>query len=395
VDVSADLTADLAADIDALTADRLRARGSLKWTMPPAGSIGSFVAEMDFPLAAPIRTALDAALDDGATGYLSPAHIDRVTHACAAFQSARHGWPVDPADVHPMSGVVHILEFLLRNLLPPGTPLVLPTPTYMPFLTLPVALGVDLRLVTMHPDNGRYTMDLEELRVVMGEQVPDTGALLVLINPHNPTGRVFTEAELRALASIVEECGATVFADEIHAPLVYPGHRHVPYASLSAATAAHTLTAVSASKGWNLPGLNCAQLILSSDAHRERWARESYWAAVGTSPLGAYASEAAYRHGIPHLDATLAYLNTSRQLFADELAAALPGAAFTPPEGTYLGWVDLRTVADPVLVADRCQVIGTDGMECGAPGFLRLNLATTHALVAETARRLGRLGRPR
>src|SRR6185312_12401445 len=112
----------------------------------------------------------------------------------------------------------------------------------------------------------------------------------------------------------------------------------------------------SASKGWNLPGLNCAQLILSGDAHRGRWAEVSYWAAVGTSPLGAIASSAAYLEGIPHLDATIAYLDESRRLFADELRSVLPGAGFAAPEGTYLGWVDLRGIADPATVAERCLV---------------------------------------
>jgi len=385
---------DLDAEMDSLTIDQLRARGSLKWTMPPDGAIGSFVAEMDFPMAAPIRAALDRALDRFATGYLSPGHARLVAEACAEFQLSRFGWTVDPADVHAMSGVVHVLEFALRSLLPPGTPLVLPTPTYMPFLTMPAELGVELRPVPMNLDDGRYTMDLPALRAALTTDVPATGALLVLINPHNPTGRVFTAEELLAVAEVVEHSGATVFSDEIHAPLVYSGYRHVPYASLSPVTAAHAMTAVSASKGWNLPGLNCAQLILSSEPHRERWAETSYWAAVGTSPLGAIASSAAYRDGVPHLDATLAYLDENRRLFADELGSALPDARFVPPEGTYLGWVDLRGVADPATVADRCLVVGTDGTACGAPGFLRLNLATTHALVAETARRLGRLADP-
>ena len=213
--------------------------------------------------------------------------------------------PIDADDVHAMSGVVHVLEFALRSMLPLGTPMVLPTPTYMPFLTLPAELGVDLRLVPMSSDGGRYTLDLPALRTALTTDVPDTGALLVLINPHNPTGRVFEPGELLAVTDLVEQTGATVFSDEIHAPLVYPGHRHVPYASLSPVAAAHTMTAVSASKGWNLPGLNCAQLILSADAHRDRWAEVSYWSAVGTSPLGAIASAAAYRDGLAHLDATL------------------------------------------------------------------------------------------
>src|SRR4029079_1877578 len=113
---------DLDAEMDSLTIDQLRDRGSLKWTMPPDGAIGSFVAEMDFPMAAPIRAALDRALARFATGYLSPGHARLVAEACAEFQLSRFGWTVDPADVHAMSGVVHVSEVALRSLRPPGTP---------------------------------------------------------------------------------------------------------------------------------------------------------------------------------------------------------------------------------------------------------------------------------
>lgn len=380
---------ELAAEMDALTQADLRARGSLKWTLPPVGQIGTFVAEMDLPLAPVIRDAVTEAVQRGLTTYLPPYLADRAAVACATFLAGRHGWDVDPASIHVLSGVLDVVKYALRHLLPADTPLVVPTPTYMPFLKLPQVLGTELRLVPMTHENGRYHLDLDALRPALAG-----GALLMLINPHNPTGRVFTRAELQALAELVEETGATVLADEIHAPLVYPGARHVPYASLSPITAGHTITAVSASKGWNVPGLSCAQIVLTGSVHRKRWADTDIIASYGAAPLGAIAAEAAYLHGVGHLDACVEYLDRGRAVFADALAAALPAARFGQPEGTYLGWIDLRDVADPASVADRCDVLAVDGAECGAPGFLRVNLATSHPILTEMARRLGRLDSP-
>ena len=388
--------AQVRAAMDTASEAELRRRGSLKWTLPPDGTIGAFVAETDLPLAPAIRDAIDDAVTRGLTTYLPPALAARASAACAEFIGARYGWQVEATDVHQMSGVLHILEFVLRRMLPPGTPVVLPLPTYMPFLMFADEFGADLRTVPMMTpavgSGDAYTLDLAALREALTKDVPDTGALLVLINPHNPTGRVFTRDELSALASVVDETGATVFADEIHAPLVYPGGVHVPYASLSEVTAAHTLTAMSASKGWNVPGLNCGQLIVSSDRWRERLAGAGVWVSIGTSPLGAVAAEAAYSAGVDHLDACVTYLDEGRQLFAAALARSLPAAGFRPPEGTYLGWVDLRGVADPAVVPELCQVLGTDGTDCGTPGFLRLTLGTAHPILAEMAERLGRLG---
>lgn len=212
------------------------------------------------------------------------------------------------------------------------------------------------------------------------------------MNPHNPTGQVATSAELLAVATVVEQTGSTVFADEIHSPMVFPGTSHLPYAALSPQTAAHTVTGVSASKGWNLPGLTCAQLILTSPVHRKRWDETHIVAKVGTSPLGAVAARAAYSAGVDHLDEVVRYLDDARRLFADSLVPALPDVPYTIPAATYIHWLDLRPLGiPPPEVADRVGVLGTDGADCGAPGFLRLTLATSHRIVIETVRRLNRL----
>lgn len=369
------------ADVDV---DQLRSRGSVKWSVTSGDQLGAFVAESDLPLAPAIRHALADAIGSGLTGYL-PTPVARATAAaCASFQQRRFGWQVDPEQVELLPDVLGALAFTLGRLVEPGTPVVLPTPAYMPFLELPTAVGHELRILPMDLVDGRFVIDPERLAAALGD-----GGLLVLINPHNPTGQVASRAELLAIADVVEATGSTVFADEIHSPLVYPGTRHVPYASVDARTAAHTVTAVSASKGWNLPGLACAQLIMTSEEHRRRWNASPEVVRHGTSPLGAVAATAAYgSEGVTHLDAIVDHLQRGRDLFAERMAQA-PSIGYTPPAATYIHWLDLRnTAVDPAAVAERTGVLGTNGTACGTAGFLRLTLATSHAVIGEIADRL-------
>ncbi len=376
--------ARVAAWTDRQTEADLRRRGSLKWTATEQGVLGAWVAEMDLPLAPAIVDALHAAADRGLTGYL-PAHLNAAVGAATARWQARYGWQIDPTGVHPVASVVAALRIVLNHLTDRAAPVVLPTPAYMPFLTVPELAGRELITVPMRLDADRWSLDLDAIRAALRP-----GALLVLTNPHNPTGRVFGTEELLAVADLVAAADATVFADEIHAPLVYPGATFRPYASLAAETAAHTITGTSASKGWNVAGLGCAQLILSDDRSRNRWTQIDPVEWYGATPLGAVATVAAYTEGGEHLDAVLDYLRGGRDLFAAELSVSLPSARIFPLEGTYLGWLDLReTGCTPGDVVDRARVRGVDGRFCGTPGFLRVNLAMPHHLVREMAVRLG------
>lgn len=378
---------DIASIMDQVTVEQLRARGSVKWSVTSGDQLGAFIAESDLPLAPVVADAVTSAVTGGLTGYLPTPVATATSTACAAFQQRRFGWNVEPAQVHLLPDVLGVLAFTLGHLVAPDAPVVLPTPAYMPFLELPGAVGHQLRLLPMDQVAGRFVIDPDRLGTALGD-----GGVLVLVNPHNPTGQVATREELLAIADVVERTGATVFADEIHSPLVYSGASHIPYASLDERTAGHTVTAVSASKGWNLPGLSCAQLILTSPEHQKRWDSSPFVARHGTSPLGAVAATAAYGpDGVAHLDASLDYLQGGRDLFAERMAQA-PTIGYTPPAATYIHWLDLRgTSIEPREVGRRTGVLGTDGASCGTTGFLRLTLATSHAVVADIADRLVKL----
>jgi cystathionine beta-lyase len=196
------------------------------------------------------------------------------------------------------------------------------------------------------------------------------------------------------VTDVVDFHGGRVFADEIHAPLVYPGTRHIPYASTSDAAAAHTLTATSASKAWNLPGLKCAQVILTSEADRQRWEEMGVFASHGASNPGVVANIASFRHGEAWLDEVVAYLDDSRRLLAGLLSRHLPLVRYRPPDGTYLAWLDCTAMDLPdspgALVTDRAQVTVVDGpaFGTGGPGAFRLNFATPQPILAEMVERI-------
>jgi cystathionine beta-lyase len=377
------------AGFDDVTIDELRAGGSLKWSLYPE-AIGSFVAEMDFGTAPAVTKALHAAVDAAAFGYLPPALLQGMSEAYAAWSADRYGWAVPPERVRPLADVLAGLAAAIEHFSRPGSPVILPTPAYMPFLVVPPALGREVLEVPMARDGDRYVYDLDALDAAFRAG----GHLLVLCNPHNPIGRVLEPAEMTAVAEVVERHGGRVFSDEIHAPLVYEGHRHVPYAALGEVPAGHAVTATSASKAWNLPGLKCAQLVLSNDADADLWARAGLHAEHGASTLGVVANTAAYTGGAGWLDDVLAYLDGNRRLLAELVAEHLPGVRYTPPEGTYLAWLDFRKLGLPepgAFFLEHAGVALTDGSLCGAAGeqFARLTIATPRPVLVRTVEQMG------
>ncbi len=378
-------------NIDATTAADLRARGSAKWTAPGPGGFGAAIAEMDFGTAPPVLEALSQLVGEAAFGYLPPRLAADLADACASFQQRRYGWDIDPDSVRLVPDVVRVLELAITYYSRPDSAVILPTPAYMPFLKVPRALGREIIQVPMATGaDGRAALDLDGIE----DAFRAGGHLLILCNPHNPLGRVSSGAELAELTAVVDRHGGRVFADEIHGPLVYPGSRHVPYAATSGTTAHHTITAVSASKAFNLPGLRCAQAILTAEADRRQWDDVVGFAARGASNPGVVANAAAYRYGEPWLTEVLGYLDESRRLLGSLLAELAPQIRYRPPEGTYLAWLDCTALDLPdspgALLAERAQLTVVDGPEFGRgfDGFIRLNFGTPQPVLREMVTRL-------
>jgi cystathionine beta-lyase len=373
---------------DSVDVERLRRRRTVKWTLHGPDVLAAWVAEMDFDVAPAVRAAIVDAVDREDFGYV-PGDLGDLTTACAEFLLAEYGWSVPPARIFPVADVLAGVSAALDVFVAPAAPVVLPIPAYPPFFEIVELTGREVVTTPMIDGGGRVTLDVDAIDAALGA---GAGAVL-LCSPHNPTGRAFSAPELDTLARVVDRHGARVVADEVHAPLVYEPHRHVPYASVSEAAAAHSVTVLSTSKAFNLAGLKCAQVVTTNHADAARWRELPVFAVPGPTPLGVAASTAAYRDGREWRRELVAYLDGNRRMLVELLAAELPGAACSLPEATYLAWLDCAPLGldDPArFFLDRARVAVSDGRPFG-PGYeqhVRLNFATSRALLEQIVGRL-------
>jgi cystathionine beta-lyase len=269
----------------------------------------------------------------------------------------------------------------------PGTKVIVPTPAYMPFVKLPEMFGREHVEIPSVMRNGRLELDYDGIEAAFA----DGGGVLILCNPQNPTGRVYDRDELLRVSEIVARYDGRVFSDEIHAPIVYPGKRHTPYASVSDAAASHTITATSASKAWNLAGLKTAQVILSNEADAKRWSDTpvGFMYEHGASVVGVIANAVAYREGKPWLTDVIDYLDGNRKMLGDLLGQLMPEAQYHAPEGTYLAWIDLNAYDLPsdvdLFYRTRAKVAIVNGDACGVAGqgFARFNFAMSRSMLEQ------------
>jgi len=369
-----------------LSVAALRRRGTSKWSFYGDDVLAAWVAEMDFPLAAPLQEALHEAIDRGGAGYAPSPDASGVPVACASWLARRYGLSVAPDQIRILPDVIRGLVLAITTFSRPESPVVILTPAYPPFFEAVRVAGRTIIEVPLVTEEGRATFDLAGI----ADALHAGAGTILLCNPHNPLGRVFTRAELAALAALVEEQGrdVRVVADEVHSPLVYPDATHVAYATVSEAAARQSVTLTSASKGWNVPGLKCAQIVLTNEDDGERWDRLPRLASYGVSPLGLLANRVAFEQGEPWLNEIVAYLDRNRALLARLLEQKLPRVRYVAPEGTYLAWLDCRALdlADPTaFFLERAKVALSNGAAFGPPGHghVRLNFATSRAILTD------------
>lgn len=377
---------------DRITSAELRRRRSLKWTGYP-NMLGAWVAEMDFGTAPGVAEAAAETISSGLLGYAPPHLVRAMQESTSTWLSTRHGWEVDAEQVRPLPSVMTGLETAILHFSPvhrPDAPVVLLTPAYMPFLEAPRRYGRRAIHVDMVQSDASWDIDWLAL-----EQALQGGALLVLVNPHNPIGKVYSRGELDRISALVDATASRVYADEVHSPLTFGTAEHVPYASVNAVAAGHSVTGVSASKAFNLPGLKCAQLILTNDVDRLLWAALGGAAEHGAANVGLAATAAAYGGGGDWLAGVVDYLDGSRKLLGDLVHEHLPAARYIAPEATYLAWIDvsrLKLGRNPARFfrhqAGVATIRGTDCGEAGR-GFVRLNFATPRPVLEAMVHRMG------
>lgn len=374
---------------DAITLASLRRRHSAKWSRYAPDVLPAWVAEMDYPLATPIRAALHAAVEADDCGY---ADVTGLGAAFAPWAEAMWGWTVAPRDVRVVPDVVTGLTELLRLTTAPGDGVVIEPPVYAPFAGTVRALGRTVVTAPLVRTAAGFAPDLDALaRAYAG------GAKVhVLCSPHNPSGVVYARDALIAIAELAERHDVLVLSDEIHAPLTLPGATHAPFPTVSAAAARRSLVLTSASKTWNLAGLKAAVLVACADEPRAILARLPAEIGYHAGHLGLLAARAAWTAGEPWRQQTLAILDRNRALLGELLARHLPAVRYAPPAAGYLAWLDCAALGlgdDPAAAfLARGQVALSPGPSFGVEGrgFARLNLATSAALLEEIVVRMAR-----
>ncbi len=375
------------ADPDFTSCPDRHGTGSEKWDRWAGRDVlPMWVADMDFRAPEVVLEAIRARVDHGVFGYTHDP--PGFAPALATHLERLHGWRIDPARVVGTPGVVTGLALAARLLTQPDDGIITFTPVYPPFLSLPGRAGRRSVRIGLVQEAAAWTIDWEALEAAAAAP---TTTMLWLCHPHNPTGTVFSQADLLRLADLAERHGLTVISDEIWSDLVLDGSPHVPFAMLDHPAAARAVTLTAPSKTWNLAGLGCAAAILPAGLDRDALRKAGGGLVPMVNPLGYAAAEAAWLHGDDWRRRLVLLLRAHRDL-VQRVVERTAGLTCVPARATYLCWIDARGsgVADPQAACEAVGLGPSDGRDFGAPGFIRLNTACPTERLVEALRRLER-----
>ncbi|MFS0885723.1 MalY/PatB family protein [Aeromicrobium sp. 179-A 4D2 NHS] len=367
--------------------DALRARDNLKWATTGADVLPAWVADMDVRVPDVVVRRVRDLLDAGDIGYrVFDAAPDLLLEAFEDRMAQRFGWAPEPGRSRAITDVIQAFQVLVELQTAPGDGVALHVPAYPLFLESLAAAG--RRIVPIPMD-----ADADELA---GRWRRENVRLVVVVNPHNPSGHMLTADELRPIADAAALSDLTVLSDEIHADLALDGRRHVPFASLGPDVEARTVTVTSASKAFNLAGLHCALAHIGDARVRARLDALPFAFLGGVSSVSRVATIAAWTEGDAWLDDLVARLAENRDTVTRWAGSV--GAAVVPAEATYLAWLDFagtRVEADPAGAFARAGVRLSPGVEFTAhtalesPTFARLNFGTSPERLARILDRMG------
>ena len=371
-----------------------RGTNSYKWDTTAPGVDAMWVADMDFRTAPCITEALRRRVEQGIFGYTFVP--DEYYRATVGWFSRRHRWIIDPTHIIYTSGVVPAVSAIIKGMTRPGDKVIVQTPAYNCFFSSIRNNGCQLSANRLRYENGVYSIDFEDLE----RRAADSEAkVLLLCNPHNPSGRVWTRAELERVADIAIRNGLFVISDEIHCELTYEGHDYTPFASLGEDIARRCAVCVSPSKAFNIAGLQIANIIASDSEVRRKIDRAINDNEVcDVNPFGVIATIEAYTNGEEWLDALRKYLWGNYVVLRDFFHRELPSYPVTDLEGTYLAWIDCSAAeigADKLerLLEKDAKVRLNAGTMYGDGGenFLRINLACPRELIEKALPRIARV----
>jgi cystathionine beta-lyase len=379
--------------VDELDIRQLEARRSAKWHFHPRDILPAWVAEMDFPIAAPIQAELQRLVETSDVGYPLDDADTGFLEAFSERMNDRFGWSPDPSRVELLSEVVQGMYIALEAFTEVGDGAIVQTPIYPPFLTSVADTGRRLVDHPLVPSGSRLEFDLDNL----AGRVDGQTKIFMLCNPHNPSGRVMLRDDLEQIAALVLEHDLIVISDEIHADLLFDDRVHIPFATLGPEISVRTVTLTSASKAFNIPGLRCAVAHFGSAELQQRFnQRHPPHVRGGIGLLGIYASIAAWRWGQPWLDEIVPYLQANRDYAQRAFEERIPEIRFYPPEATYLAWLDCSALdlegspAGHFMKHGRVALSGGRRFGAAWDQHVRLNFATSRPILTEMIDRMAK-----
>ena len=363
---------------------------SVKWDLTEARFgrpelLPLWVADMDFSAPQEVLDAIKARADHGVFGYTFP--DDAYKNSVISWFRNCHQWEIKPEWIVWSPGVVPALHLLVDALSSPGDGVIIQRPVYYPFFAAIEQTGRTLVNNPLRYDGNRYTMDFADLR----KKAADPKAtLLILSNPHNPVGRVWSGTDLIELGEVCIKHNITIIADEIHCDLILQGH-HVPFGTLGSKFLKQAAICTAPSKTFNLAGLHTSNIIISEADKRTEFEKALRRVGLfGPNTLGGVACQAAYEHGGPWLNELLAYIKGNVGFLTEYLAMHLPQVRVIPTEGTYLVWVDFRELepdSDRLerFMLDEAKVALDEGYFFGpeGAGFERINVACPRSILQQ------------
>ena len=377
-----------------------RGTDSLKWRRYGPEVLPLWVADMDFPAPDPVRETLRRTIDHGVFGYELPS--PRLAEAVAARMGRLYGWEVSPEMVVATPGIVAGFKAAARAVCQPGQGVLVQPPVYHPFLELAEHTGMVRQLAPLRRvEEGhtvRYEVDWEAFEAGFNSNGART-AMFLLCQPHNPTGQIYSAAELGRMAELCLRHEVVLCSDEIHSELLLGGARHVPLATLGLELAGRSIILVSPSKTFNLVGLFCGFAVIPDPGLRARYRKVLQHLGLHVNSLGLIAAEAAFSGACEWwLEELRAYLTANRDCVVDFVARELKGVRVTVPQATYLAWLDFselvhtgRVPPDPHrFLLQQAKVALNPGAEFGPGGehFVRLNFGCPRATLLAALERI-------
>ncbi|MGW4334865.1 MalY/PatB family protein [Rhodococcus koreensis] len=378
-----------------------RKSNSMKWAYAEellaadeaaADPLPMWVADTDFKAPPAVIVALHEAVDYGVFGYPGGT-TDNYLDAVTTWQAKRFGWEIDRAWVVQVAGIITSLKTAVQAFSAPGDSVLIQPPVYAHFHNDVLLNGRHLAFAPLERTDTGYRFNARTFEAAIR---PDT-KIFILSHPHNPTGNVWSEEELRTMGEICARHGVLVISDEIHQDLIVnPAKKHIPFASLSDEFAQNSITCTAPSKTFNLPGLQCANVFIPNPQIRADFARqyERNIFPFGNG-LGMVAAQAAYEHGEPWLDEMLTYLRGNHSHFAGSVNNISPKLKVLPADSLYLTWMDCRGLGMDAEALDRFMLLNArlwldKGQKFGIEGhgYMRVNLGCPRSTVNEAISRL-------